>query len=125
MNQGHLTSNSQDDIAAVDPTEFDQIPSFAFCVDLTYASIPLPAVWKSVRAVHKEARACEELQKDENAWVDVVKNVFDLALSIFHNRRIPRQDHNEDEKCVFTINTMSEPLPPSTLSVDHQRLTMI
>lgn len=67
----------QNDLRAVDPEGFEDIPSHALgsCESESAAK----ELWQTIHNVYTEAERCHNHRKDESAWVEVVRSVLKLA----------------------------------------------
>lgn len=68
----------------VAPNEFDDIDKSCFDTDCKIPTVELDSLWASVKDIHKAAETCQRYQKDENAWVQVVRTVLDTAKLHFN-----------------------------------------
>jgi hypothetical protein len=76
---GQELTGLQDRLKVVAPNEFDDIDKSCFDTSCTIATIKLDRLWESVRDIYRAAETCRRYQKDENAWVQVVRMVLDTA----------------------------------------------
>ena len=68
----------------VAPNEFDDIDKSCFDTDCKIPTVELDSLWASVKNIHNAAETCQRYQKDENAWVQVVRTVLDTAKLHFN-----------------------------------------
>lgn len=59
--------------------EFDDIDKSCFDTGCKIPTVELDSLWASVKDIHKAAETCQRYQKDENAWVQVVRTVLDTV----------------------------------------------